>query len=117
MPHNDKIITELPYDKKVMAEEVLHKHPDAKILPTQPPPIELPTCDHMIAIKHKTCGDVAFYYTHVPIRGEMMMSTRARTQSGDTIEPGQPMKCSSCGAHIESAGHLQVSRADYEAAQ
>ena len=115
MPHNDKIITGLPYSKKVMAEEVLHKNPTAKILPTQPAPDELPTCDHMIEILHKTCGEVAFYYTHVPQTGEMMVSTHARTKSGDTIERNAHMTCGSCGGNV-GMDQMQVRRRDMEAA-
>lgn len=115
-PWNDEVIKNFLYPKKVAAEEVLHKNPGAKILPTQPVPDDLPTCDHMIAIKHKICGAVAFYYTHVPNKGEMMTATRARTIGGDTIEPASPMICGSCGDHIEGPKDLQVSKLDYETA-
>jgi len=103
------------YPKKVMAEEVLHKNPGARILPSQPVPDDLPTCFEMIAIKHKICGAVAFYYTHVPGKGEMMTASRARTIGGDTIEPSSPMICGSCGDGVESS-ELQVSKIDYEKA-
>ena len=113
---NDKAIQDFLYPKKVAAEEVLHKNPGARILPSQPAPDELPTCFEMIAIKHKTCGAVAFYYTHVPGKGEMMTASRARTIGGDTIDPSSPMICGSCGEHIESANYLRVSKTDYEKA-
>lgn len=113
---NDNVIKDFLYKKKVMAEEVLHKNPDAKILPTQPVPDELPPKENMIEILHKTCGEVAFYYTHVPGPREMMMSTRARTRSGDIIERGTGMICGSCGMPVEDHKHLQVRRRDMEAA-
>ncbi len=112
---NEEAIKSFLYPKRVAAEEVLHKNPGAKILPTQPIPDELPSCKHMIPIKHKTCGAVAFYYTHVPAKGEMMTATRARTIGGDTIEPGATMTCGSCGDGVHPI-HLQVSKTDYEAA-
>ncbi|HUU73726.1 MAG TPA: hypothetical protein VMW70_13945 [Burkholderiales bacterium] len=114
---NDQAIRKFLYPKKVMAEEVLHKNPGAKILPTQPLPDELPPIEGMIAILHKTCGGIAFYYTHVPIAGEMMLSTHARTVDGDAIEPGGRMFCSACNSSIEGANYLQVRKSDYEAAK
>lgn len=97
---NEKTIEQLEYDKKVMAEEVLHKNPDAKILPTKPIPKELPPISVMEPIFHKTCKQIAFYYTHVPEKCEMMTATRARDIDGKTIEPGAPMVCGSCKLNV-----------------
>lgn len=112
---NEKTIEQLEYDKKVMAEEVLHKNPGARILPQQPLPDSLPPMCIMVKVLHKTCKGLAFYYTHVPIRGEMMTATRARTIDGKPVEPGSAMICGSCKLNC-GPSELQVSKADYEAA-
>lgn len=112
---NDQAIKKFLYPKKVMAEEVLHKNPGAKILPAQPPPPADITIDEMIPILHKTCGDIAFYYTNVPQKGEMMLSSHARDRDGKPMHHGQPMKCGSCKGHIEGANYLQVRKSDLKA--
>lgn len=112
---NEKTIEQLDYNKKVMAEEVLHKNPGAKILPTQPVPDELPPVLEMIRIRHKTCGDTAFYYTHVPQTAEMMTAVRSRDIDGNPIEPGAPMMCGSCGENCGPRS-LMVNKTDFEAA-
>lgn len=112
---NEKVIDNFNYDKKVMAEEVMHKNPGAKILPTQPVPDVLPSIEFMVEILHKKCGEIAFYYTHVPAKSEMMTAVRSRTVDGDKIVPGCPMICGSCGEHVGPKG-LQVRRRDMEAA-
>ena len=114
---NDQAIRKFLYPKKVMAEEVLHANPGAKILPTQPAPDELPPTEGMIAILHKTCKEIAFFYTHVPIPGEMMMSTHARDRDGEPLLRGSRMRCGSCKCPIEGPGSLQVRKSDYEAAK
>lgn len=110
--NNDSVIKNLDYDRKVMAEEVLHNNPGAKILPTQPIPDELPPISEMEPLFHKTCGEVAYYYLHQPRRGEMLTATRARTIDGKTIEPGSPMICGSCAKHIEGPRQLRIRCSD-----
>lgn len=112
---NEKTIAQLDYDKKVMAEEVLDKNPGAKILPQQPLPDALPPKCLMIKVLHKPCKSIAFYYTHVPIRGEMMTASRARDINGKPIDPGAIMSCGSCKLTVNPQ-ELQVSKIDYEAA-
>jgi hypothetical protein len=113
---NEEAIQSFLYPKKVMAEEVLHANPGAKILPQQPLPDVLPPMCAMVGVLHKTCKGLAFYYTHVPARGEMMTASRARDIRGKPIEPGAKMECGNCQLVIEGANFLQVRKADYEAA-
>ena len=89
------------YEQRVLRDEILQKNPNAKILPTVPEPKVLPPIELMEAVWHKTCGGVAFYYTHRPQPGEMMTAVRARTKTGKRIEKGEPMMCGSCGINIE----------------
>ncbi len=117
MSLNDRVILTLDYGKKVMAEEVLHNNDGKKvtILPVEPvPPKDIAT-NEMIPITHKTCGHVAFYYTHVPCRGEMMRATNARDLKGRTIETNSTMRCGSCGEPISGPKDMQVRRKDHEA--
>ncbi len=96
------------YEQRVMAEEILHKDPNAKILPTVPEPSTLPPIEDMEPIFHKTCKRIAFYYTHRPMKGEMMTAVRARHVNGTRLEKGQPMICGSCGENIEGPSYLQM---------
>lgn len=110
---NDETIQLLNYDKKVMAEEVLHGNGEhsVKILPTQPVPDELPPKEAMVKVLHRNCeGGIAFYYTHTPKRGEIMTAARARNIDGKPIEPGSPMRCGSCGAPCGNTGSLYISK-------
>ena len=117
MSQNDRVILTLDYGKKVMAEEVLHNNnnKNVTILPTQPEPPKDITIDEMVPITHKACKHVAFYYTHVPCRGEMMRGANARDLKGKTIEANSTMICGSCGEPISGAKDMRVSKKDFEA--
>lgn len=109
---NDKVVKTFDHEKKVLAEEVMHKNPEAKILPTRPVPPKDISIDDMVPIYHKTCERMAFFYTHIPETREMMTSVRARTLNGGLIEPCSPMICGSCGEMIEGPRMMYVSKAD-----
>lgn len=95
-------------EQRLMAEEILDKNPGAKILPTRPEPKELPGISDMEPIYHKTCEHIAFYYTHRPMKAEMMTAVRARGVNGKRLEKGTPMICGSCGDNIEGPSFLRM---------
>jgi hypothetical protein len=104
---NDEIIKNFLYPKRVLAEEVLHKNPDAKILPSLGDPGKL-NIDDMVPIFHKPCRRVAFFYTHKPKTGELMMASRAMYANGSQPERNQKMVCGGCGAKIDYEDELII---------
>jgi hypothetical protein len=50
----------------------------------------------MIAIIHKKCGAVAFYYDYFLKSGDKIKSECAKTPSGDLIPRGSTMICGFC---------------------
>ena len=91
----------LNYTQRVMADEVLHKNPTAKILPTVELPDKLPGIEDLFPVHHMDCKNVAFYYTHMPVRGEMLTASRARTTKGKRCESAAPIMCGFCGGNVQ----------------
>ena len=92
-------------EQKLMAEEIADRFPNAKILPPLGEPGKLDIRE-MHAIYHNRCRHVAFYYTHRPKRGEMLLATRAKYPDGSRPDRSQKMMCGSCKEYIEFAGEL-----------
>ena len=65
----------------------------------------------MIPIIHTICGNAAFYYTHRPSAGEVMMSKYARNPDGTDIH-GEDMYCHGCKRQIMSMRHLKIGLMD-----
>ena len=54
----------------------------------------------MIALIHRACGAVAYYYKHTPKSGEKMRSKYATSATGDDINIGQRLNCDFCGGYV-----------------
>ena len=99
----------LSHAQRVLRDEVLHKNPDAKILPSMEFDGKLPEDNaDMVPYYHTGCGLVAFYYTHVPAKNEMLTATRARFPDGTRPERGQKFVCGSCKSDLHFHGELTL---------
>ncbi len=97
---NNPIPGNLNYTQRVMADEVLHRDPKVRILPSRELPDKLPGIEDMLPVYHRTCKGLAFYYTHMPVRGEMLTASRARTVKGKRCEAATPIMCGTCRGNV-----------------
>lgn len=86
----------LSASQKRLAEEILDLNPGAVIL--QPNAELRPDVGirNMAKIYHVDCGDIAFYYAHVPVPGERLTAQSSRLVDGSRPDSGMPIVCGSC---------------------
>jgi hypothetical protein len=107
--------------QKLMAEEVIEVNKDDHQV-TILPPLHIEhegrlESGQMVPYYHwgtgEGCKQVAFYYTHVLEKGEVMMASRALYPNGKRPDRNQSMECGSCGAPVQVKGDLSFYKDRY----
>lgn len=62
----------------------------------------------MIALIHRRCGAVAYYYDHMPEHAEVMSSGLATTVDGSEVPVGSALVCPFCHDRLMSWRDLRA---------
>jgi DNA-directed RNA polymerase subunit RPC12/RpoP len=56
--------------------------------------------DYPYVLIHETCEDEAFYINHKPGTTKMLQSKDAIGINGEEVNPGDEVRCSTCGLRV-----------------